>query len=88
MSALMKYRTTELVISARGVVFDPATGDSFSMEGPAARLLRMLANGASEEDLAAGLVADHAISEITARRDAGHFLAMLQRLGLLAEVEV
>ena len=71
-----------LLINERGIAFDPASGEMYSLIGPAYALVRMLQRGAARDELLRHLLEEYEIDETTARRDLDAFYRMLEKLKL------
>lgn len=73
-----------VAISDSGFVFDPRTGQSFSVNSSGLFLLRALRERCSVQDLARSLEAGSA-EPIAAERDVTEFVRMLADFGLISE---
>jgi len=71
-----------LLLNDRGIAFDPASGDTYRLIGPAVALVRQLQNGANESDLLHFLLQEYDVDEMTARRDLDAFFGMLEKMKL------
>ena len=78
----MASRWNNLALSESGFLFDPSSGQSYSLNETGALLLRALIGGAAEEDLVDALVAHFETDRERAERDVEHFLRRLDELGL------
>jgi hypothetical protein len=70
----------KILLTKRGTAYNPATGESFVLGGPAAHLVRMLQNGADTDDLLIHLLDNYEVDETTARRDLDTFLVALKQM--------
>jgi PqqD family protein of HPr-rel-A system len=71
-----------LLLNDRGIAFDPASGETYRLVGPAAQLMRLLQKGAGEADLLRYLLEEYDVDESTARRDLDVFLGTLAQMKL------
>ena len=67
-----------LALSESGFVFDPVTGNSFSMNVTGLAILRRLQRGESLERVVATLQEEFAVNAQTAERDVIEFAAQLR----------
>jgi PqqD family protein of HPr-rel-A system len=74
-----------LLLNDRGIAFDPATGETYRLIGPAVHLVRLLQKGANNDDLLRYLLEEYAVDEATARRDLEVFLGTLEQMKLWEE---
>jgi len=72
-----------LAISKDGFVFDPATGNSYTVNSTGLFILNLLREGKSEDEIVSALVENFDVSENEARRDLLDFLEQLRINGLL-----
>jgi PqqD family protein of HPr-rel-A system len=72
-----------LLLNDRGIAFDPASGETYRLDGPAADLIRLLQNGADDHALLQRLLDAYEVEESTARRDLDAFLGSLERMKCL-----
>jgi hypothetical protein len=70
-----------ILIHERGIAFNPVTGETFRLVGPARQLIRLLQEGTPPSDLLAYLVENYEVEEPTARRDLDTFMATLEDMG-------
>jgi len=71
-----------LLLNDRGIAFDPVSGETYRLIGPAVHLVRLLQNGADDEALLHYLLTEYEVDEATARRDLDVFLGMLEQMKL------
>jgi PqqD family protein of HPr-rel-A system len=71
-----------LLLNDRGIAFDPASGETYRLVGPAVQLVRLLQKGADDAELLDYLLAEYDVDESTARRDLDVFLGTLEQLKL------
>ncbi len=71
-----------LLLNDRGVAFDPASGETYRLLGPAVALVRLLQGGAGDDELLRFLLNEYEVDESTARRDLDAFLGMLEKMKL------
>jgi PqqD family protein of HPr-rel-A system len=72
-------RLRKLAVSDSGFVFDPQTGQSFSLNGTGLRSLNLLKNGSSIEDTATCLSQEYGVSPEVASTSVEAFLLQLER---------
>jgi len=72
-----------LLLNDRGIAFDPASGETYRLIGPAVQLVRLLQKGADDEALLQYLLNEYEVDEATARRDLEVFLGTLGQMKLL-----
>jgi hypothetical protein len=71
-----------LLVDERGVAVDSETGATFRLIGPALPLMRLLQQGATEEQMLEYLLHDYDVDKDTAQRDLEIFLHALEKLNL------
>ena len=71
-----------LLLNDRGIAFDPVSGETYRLTGPAVQIVRMLQNGADDEALLQFLLREYEVDETTARRDLDIFLGALEEMKL------
>ncbi len=71
-----------LLLNDRGIAFDPATGETYRLVGPAVHLVRLLQKGADDDALLQFLLQEYDVDESTARRDLEVFLGTLEQMKL------
>ncbi len=72
-----------LAISKNGFVFDPATGNSYTVNSTGLFILNLLREGKSEDEIVDALVENFEVGQEEARRDLLDFLEQLRVNGLL-----
>jgi len=72
---------TSLALTADGFAFDPATGNSYTLNSTARQVLVGLQQGLNHEQLAQALVQRFAVNDDEALRDVTNFSKQLQQLG-------
>ncbi|WP_456457212.1 HPr-rel-A system PqqD family peptide chaperone [Thermovibrio sp.] len=72
-----------LAISKDGFIFDPATGNSYTVNSTGLFILNLLREGKSEEEIVDALVENFDVSQDEAKRDLLDFLEQLRINGLL-----
>ncbi len=72
----------KLAISDEGFLFDPETGNSYTVNETGLFILRQLKEGRSASEIAARLEEEYEVSPQEALRDVYEFLDVLKRLGL------
>jgi PqqD family protein of HPr-rel-A system len=71
-----------LLLNDRGLAFDPVSGETYRLVGPAVSLVRLLQKGAGDSELLRFLLDEYDIDESTARRDLDAFFGMLEKMKL------
>ena len=72
----------KLLLNDRGIAFDPASGETYRLVGPAVHLVRLLQKGANDDVLLQYLLDEYEVDESTARRDLDAFLGALEQMKL------
>ena len=72
-----------IAVSESGFVFNPTTGDSFSLNNVGTEILRLMKDGKSEADIKNTIRAWYDIDEETLEKDYYDFLKMLGQFKLL-----
>ena len=80
MSATLKK---DIALSDTGVVFNPATGDSFSVNAVGLELLRLLQSGIDEAALKAKMLERFEVEAHTLDKDYTEFMQLLKQHQLL-----
>ncbi len=75
-------RLKDLIIKDQGFVFDPNTGDSFTVNPTAEHILYQLQSGRDSDEAAGSLAESFAVTPAAARRDVDDFRLKLRGLGL------
>lgn len=78
----MKVRKN-IAISENGFIFNPLTGDSFSVNATGVFILQRLKEGESEETILQNLMSEYELDTHTAEKDFNDFLSMLKSYQLL-----
>ncbi len=73
----MKIRKN-IAMSENGFIFNPLTGDSFSVNETGAFILQKLKDDESEETILQSLMDEYDLDTYTAERDLNDFLSMLK----------
>ena len=71
-----------LLLNDRGIAFDPTSGETYRLVGPAVHLVRLLQQGADDGVLLQYLLDEYDVDEATARRDLENFLGALEQMKL------
>lgn len=71
-----------LLLNDRGIAFDPVSGDTYRLVGPAVQLVRLLQKGSNDAALLDYLLEEYDVDESTARRDLEVFLGTLEQMRL------
>ena len=72
-----------IAISETGFVFDPNSGDSFTLNGIGKEILEQLQESNSKSDISYNILNKYEIDEFTAERNYEDFLGMLKHHNLL-----
>jgi hypothetical protein len=78
----MKIRNN-IALSDSGFLFDPASGDSFSLNPIGLEILRMLKSGKEKEDILRYLLENYQTDEVTVEKDYYDFIRSLQQFYLV-----
>ena len=73
-----------LLVNERGLAFDPVSGETYQLLGPAAALVKLLQQGADDAMLLQFLLDEYNVDAETARRDLEAFLHSLEEMKLWA----
>ncbi len=82
----MKLR--KIAVSEEGFLFDPETGNSFTVSPTGLFILERLRKGMGFEDILKDLLNEFDVDEETARRDLIDFIQQMKLLGLWKEKEI
>jgi PqqD family protein of HPr-rel-A system len=80
----MKLRAN-IALSESGFLFDPRTGDSYSLNPTARLIVERLRDGTGEEAIRDAVLGAYRTDEATFDKDFGDFLAELRRHHLLQD---
>ncbi len=72
-----------LAINDEGFIFDPETGNSYTVNKTGLFIIKLLKEGKSEEEIVKALSEKFDVSEEDARRDLVDFIEQLRLYGLL-----
>ena len=78
----MKIRKN-IAISENGFIFNPMTGDSFSVNETGIFIIQKLKDGESEETIIRNFMDEYELDTYTAEKDLNDFLSMLQNYQLI-----
>ncbi|TCK06319.1 HPr-rel-A system PqqD family peptide chaperone [Phorcysia thermohydrogeniphila] len=81
-------RLNRLAINDEGFIFDPETGNSFTVNGTGLFIIKLLKEGKGEEEILSALMEEYDVSEDEARRDLLDFIEQLRVLGILEGKDV
>ena len=76
-----------VAISESGVIFNAATGDSYSINPVAAKIVAMLKEGKSEEAIKSELINTYQVEDKRVDEDYYDFISHLKQLSLLETYE-
>jgi hypothetical protein len=71
-----------LQLNDDGIAFNPVTGETYRLLGPAIPLIKLLQKGADDAELLRFLIEEYDVDETTARRDLDTFLNTIERMKL------
>jgi len=77
-------RIKNLALSETGFLFDPATGNTFTLNESAMTILKALKNGLGQQQIAEALAAEFEVSGAQALEDVSDALLQLREAGLIA----
>ena len=72
-----------IAVSENGFIFDPLTGDSFSVNQTGVFILRKMKEGDSNEDIMKALQEEYELDTYTAEKDLYDFLSLLKSYQLI-----
>lgn len=73
----MKIRKN-IAISENGFIFNPLTGDSFSINETGVAILQQLKDGVKSEEIVTFMMNEYEIDKLTAEKDLNDYLSMLK----------
>lgn len=71
-----------LAINDEGFIFDPETGNSYTVNRTGIFMINLLKKGKSEDEIVRALIEEFEVDEETAKKDIIDFLEHLRLLGL------
>jgi cell division protein YceG involved in septum cleavage len=77
----------KIAVSETGFIFDPTTGDSFSLNPTAAEILNLLKDGKNEKEIKKVIMEGYNVDESTFERSFLDFMAMLRLYNMIEEDE-
>jgi len=77
----------KIAVSETGFIFDPTSGDSFSLNPVAAEILTLMKEGKSEEEIKKYFIKNYEVDESTFERSYFDFIAMLRLYNMIEENE-
>lgn len=77
----------KIAVSETGFIFDPTSGDSFSLNPVAAEILTLMKEGKSEEEIKKHFINNYEVDEPTFERSYFDFIAMLRLYNMIEENE-
>lgn len=72
-----------LAISDSGFLFNPATGDSYSVNPLGQDILKMLKDGSTEEEIKEKILEEYSIDAVSVEKDIYDFFNMLKSYKLI-----
>ena len=82
----MKIKSN-IAISENGFVFDPTTGESYSLNEIGTEFLNKLKEGVSKDELKAEVLVKYDVDEVTFEKSFSDFINMLHTYQLIEEYE-
>ncbi len=79
----MENRLCRIALNDEGFIFDPETGNSYTVNKTGLFIIKLLKEGKSEEEIVKALSEKFDVSEEDARRDLVDFIEQLRLYGLL-----
>ena len=76
-----------LAISDSGFIFDPTTGESYSMNEEAIAILKMMKENKSNEEIKQHFLSEYEVDELTFERSFLDFISMLRYYNLIENEE-
>ena len=73
----------KIAISETGFIFNPATGDSYSMNPIAVEILEMLKKNMKEEDIKNSLLEKYDVSKSVLQKSYDEFMGTLKKLNII-----
>lgn len=73
-----------LALSETGFLFDPATGNTYTLNESAVFILKALKQGNTPDEIAVALTAEFEVSEPQAREDVSDAMLQLKEAGFIA----
>ncbi|MEO2069104.1 MAG: HPr-rel-A system PqqD family peptide chaperone [Desulfurobacteriaceae bacterium] len=77
-----------LAVNDEGFIFDPETGNSFTVNKTDLFIIKLLKEGKSEDEIVSHLTNEFEVNEEEAKRDLLDFIEQLKILGLLGDKDV
>lgn len=71
-----------IAISETGFVFDPSTGDSFSVNPIGLEIIQQMKQGKSPKEIESSITASYEVDPSTFEKDLSDFVTMLSKLKL------
>jgi len=81
-------KLSRLAINDEGFIFDPETGNSFTVNKTGLFIIKLLKEGKSEDEIVSCLTNEFEVSEEEAKQDLLDFIEQLKILGLLGDKDV
>ena len=79
---IMKIKNN-IAVSASGLVFNPDTGESFTVNPMGAEMLGYLAEGASQQEIESKIMGKYNVDKSSFEKDFEDFVALLQTYSLI-----
>ncbi len=73
----------KIAISETGFIFNPTTGDSYSMNPIASEILEMLKKNMKEDDIKNALLEKYDVSKSVLQKSYDEFIDMLKKLNII-----
>ena len=76
-----------IAVNENGLLFNPATGESFQVNPVGARLIELLKKDDSMENIKSSILEEYDVDESTLEKDVADFIHLLKTHSLLQENE-
>ena len=81
-------KLNSLAVNDEGFIFDPETGNSFTVNKTGLFIIKLLKEGKNEDEIVELLTKEFEVNEEEARRDLLDFIEQLKILGLVGDSNV
>jgi len=81
-------KLNRLAVNDEGFIFDPETGNSFTVNKTGLFIIKLLKEGKNEDEIVELLTKEFEVNEEEARRDLLDFIEQLKILGLVGDSNV
>lgn len=80
---LSKRLKRNIAVSENGFVFNPGSGESFTVNPVGFEILNLFRKGLSEQEIVASIIEEYAVDSQTIERDLIDFMDMMQQYRLV-----